>query len=132
LRASGATKKETVMRRVLAVAMILPLLMVITVPPSVSAQTSTGTLRGALVDETGACIPGAAISATHRATAERFETKSGPDGSFALTQLPGGSYSVRVELSGFKPWERKRLTVRAGRTSTVKIKMKVAGMECWG
>jgi TonB-dependent receptor len=45
----------------------------------------------------------------------RKETRvTGPDGSWEVTDVPGGTYSVRIEKSGFKPAQIARFVVQPG------------------
>ena len=57
-------------------------------------------LRGRVSDETGAVIPGAAITATS-ATGKTFSAKSSSDGSYSLTAIPPGTYVVEAKFVGF-------------------------------
>lgn len=59
-------------------------------------------IRGTVVDPSGAVVAGAKLTATNMATGLTYTTTSSDDGLFAFLQLPIGDYSVRVEKSGFK------------------------------
>jgi hypothetical protein len=69
---------------------------------SATAQ-GTGTLTGTVVDETGASLPGATVTATDATTATVRSVVSNEAGIFRIAALNSGRYVVRVELSGFKP-----------------------------
>jgi len=56
----------------------------------VSAQQTTGTLIGKIVDEQGAVIPGATVSATNPATGFNRTAVSDSEGIYRLNALPVG------------------------------------------
>src|ERR1700733_13500114 len=66
------------------------------------ADNLYASIRGTVVDPTGAIVPGAKLRATNIATGLTYNTISNQDGLFAFLQLPIGDYSVKVERSGFK------------------------------
>ena len=82
---------------------------------SVSAQITTATVTGAVKDEQGAVIPGAAVAlvsdtrGTHVADAV-----SNANGDFVFPNIPGDTYTVEVTLEGFKKVRRAGLTVSPG------------------
>jgi hypothetical protein len=59
-------------------------------------------IRGTVVDPSGAVVPDAKLRATNIATGLSYSATSSKDGLFAFLQLPIGDYSVKVEKSGFK------------------------------
>ena len=69
---------------------------------SVAAQ-GTGTLTGTVVDDTGAALPGASVTATAATTATVRSVVSNEVGIFHIAALNSGRYVVKVELAGFKP-----------------------------
>jgi hypothetical protein len=69
---------------------------------SASAQ-SAGTLTGTVVDSTGAALPGATVTATDATTATVRPVVSNEAGLFRIPALNSGRYTVKVELTGFKP-----------------------------
>ncbi|HEY3130426.1 MAG TPA: carboxypeptidase regulatory-like domain-containing protein [Acidobacteriota bacterium] len=67
----------------------------------VFAQTSAS-LSGRVQDQQGAAIPGASVKAIDTRTNQEFDTISGDDGTFFFPTLQPGTYTVTVELTGFK------------------------------
>src|SRR5712692_7632101 len=66
-----------------------------------SRHSETGTIRGTVLDPQGAVIAGAEVRATNNRTGEPFLTKSNDEGSFSLTGLPFGDYSLLISTPGF-------------------------------
>ena len=75
--------------------------MVIWTPPA-HADNLYASIRGTVVDPTGAVVPDAKLTATNLATGLSYSATSSKDGLFAFLQLPIGDYSVKVERAGFK------------------------------
>jgi hypothetical protein len=70
------------------------------------AQMITGEISGTIQDTSGAVIPGATITVTNADTGAVRTTSSMSNGEFVLTALRPGTYSVKVEKSGFKTYEK--------------------------
>ena len=78
------------------------------------AQTVTGTITGTVVDSTGATLAGTTVTVTNEATGAERSLVTTANGVFIFTSLPPTTYSVKVELSGFRPLIRTGLTLTAG------------------
>lgn len=85
-------------------------------PLHARAQLTTGTLYGVVQDSSGAILPGVTVTVTHQGTTLTRETVSDARGEFALPALPPGPYTIKIELSGFKTYENRALTLSAGQT----------------
>src|SRR5690349_666609 len=67
------------------------------------AQVSTGEIAGAIADASGAAVPNAKVSATNTDTnAVVRETVTSTDGTYTMTLLPPGAYTVSAEAAGFR------------------------------
>jgi outer membrane receptor protein involved in Fe transport len=109
-----------------AVRFTVAILAVLCFTTLVSAQQTTGTLIGKIVDEQGAVIPGATVSATNPATGFNRTAVSDAEGIYRLNALPVGQYDLAAELSGFAGVERKGVIVTVGQTITIDFALKVA------
>jgi len=76
-----------------------------------AAQQQTGTLTGTVVDDSGGVVPGATAIATETATGVKRTAFANEQGVFRMAALPPGQYSLRVELSGFRPVDMKEITL---------------------
>jgi hypothetical protein len=83
---------------------------------SLEAQVTTATVYGVLRDSSGAVLPGATVTATHRGTNLSRDTITDERGEFALPALPAGRYTLKIELPGFKTYTNQGLDLGAGQT----------------
>ena len=94
-----------------------------------AAQQGTSELRGRVVDDQGAVLPGVAVTVTNQATGMFRETVSGADGSFIASGLVPGTYRAAAELQGFKKFDRQDLRLEVGKTTSIDVTMTVGGLE---
>jgi hypothetical protein len=83
-------------------ALILCAVLLAMVPLWASAQTFRGTILGTVTDQTGAVVPGVKVTVKNVATGLTRNTETTADGSYALPELPIGTYTVTVEKAGFQ------------------------------
>jgi hypothetical protein len=68
-------------------------------------------ISGAILDTTGAVVPGAQVSLTQLDGKTLFTLVSGAGGEFTFSQLPAGSYIVTVYARGFAPYTSAAITL---------------------
>jgi hypothetical protein len=91
-----------------------------------SAEGSAS-VSGVVLDVSGAAVPGAQVSLTHRDGIQVRTLISGGNGEFAFTKLPAGSYLVIVNVKGFAPFTSAEFVVTAQQSYEVpKISLSVA------
>jgi outer membrane receptor protein involved in Fe transport len=93
--------------------------------PALAQQTS-GNITGRVLDDQGAAVPGATVTATSGATGFVRSDVSDAEGVYRLNALPVGTYDIVAELQGFTRVEQKGLVVNVGQTVDVTISLKVA------
>jgi hypothetical protein len=93
-----------------------------------AAQTGLGTVRGTVLDATGAVIPNAKVTLTNTGTGVTQTGESNSAGLYHFGSVPIGPYKLAVESAGFKKWEGT-LKVEAGQTVTVDPAMEVGSLE---
>src|SRR5258706_7644785 len=69
---------------------------------SLSAQTFRGTILGTVTDPSGAVVAGAKVTVKNVGTGLERTTDTSADGSYALPELPIGTYIVTVTQAGFQ------------------------------
>ena len=113
--------------RILRLPAILLALLLWTLP-ALAQSPNTAALVVTVVDQSGAVVPGAAVSAVNRDTGDARQAVSGSDGSATLTALQlTGSYHVSVSKSGFTTEEVSDVALRGGETATVRVKLMASG-----
>jgi hypothetical protein len=70
-------------------------------PAWAQAQATTGQIAGVVVDQTGAAIANATITAENQQTGFKQTTTSKANGEYVLVQLPVGSYKLTAEATNF-------------------------------
>src|SRR5215208_7217135 len=75
------------------------------------AAAQEARLSGAVVDPTGAALVGADITATQTERNLVYQAKTGADGRYLFPRLSIGSYQVKAEAPGFRPFVQSDLTV---------------------
>jgi hypothetical protein len=83
------------------------------------AAQETATLRGVVVDPSGAVVPGAAITLT--AGTRTLHASSGKDGSYAFSSLPPGTYTVSVKVKGFADLTMADVVLAGGAARELKL-----------
>jgi hypothetical protein len=91
------------------------------------AQTA-GRIQGTVTDNTGAPVPGVAVTATSPNLQGVQSTTTDTKGEFRFLSVPPGTYAVKVDLSGFKTVNQTGVVVGLDRTVTLGFKMEVAGV----
>jgi outer membrane receptor for ferrienterochelin and colicin len=93
-----------------------------------SAQTTTGTISGRIVDSQELSVPGVTITVTGPTLQGDQTAISSENGDYILALLPPGTYVVRFELSGFQTLE-KSVSVAATQTVPLNVTIGPAAVE---
>ena len=104
------------------------LLILLACPYQVFGQGFQGTIRGTVLDPSDALIPGATVTSTNVATGESRMTISSDAGTFNFPNLLVSTYTVTVELPGFKKYSRENVQVSANSVSDVLAKLELGGI----
>jgi hypothetical protein len=91
--------------------LLLLLILALIVSPALHAQ-ATGSFSGNVLDKSGSAIPGATVTATSQGTGLARDTKTDNAGHYLIPLLPVGTYTVKVDASGFQSAESKDLRLQ--------------------
>lgn len=89
------------------------------------AQTVTGSIRGTVIDQTGAAVAGADVSATEVSTNVVTKTRSDRSGTYNFQSLPIGSYVVTVSKQGFGSVRNRAFSLEIDQIAKIDVKMSV-------
>lgn len=104
--------RARILRTLAALAVLLPIAAALAPLPA-AAQSGRGTLRGFVVDESGAkVVPGAHVTVTPapanaRLKGRALETTTDATGEYSLAEVPYGRWILRVTAPGFMAYEAK-------------------------
>jgi hypothetical protein len=121
VRYGGVMVRSSWLRIVVFAVVLLVLLL-----PAVHAQVPTSTINGIVTDPKDAVVAGARVVVTETATGVVRETKSNSDGHYVISDLPDGSYDLRIEAPGFAVNEVKGVVTEAGRATTLDARLQIA------
>jgi hypothetical protein len=111
----------------IAFSALLMVMAVLFALPSVSlGQTFRGGITGTVSDQSGAVVPGAEVTAAESATNTTFKALASSAGEYAFSNLSVGDYTVTVSASGFATVKVTRVTVSAGASYILPVKLAVA------
>ena len=113
-------------RRVLATLIAAMLLLPST---RLRGQVTTATLYGVVRDSTSAAVPGALVTVANQGTGLSREIASDASGEFAVTALPSGRYTVKIQLQGFKTYTNDGLDLGAGQIVRQTFTIEVGQLE---
>ena len=124
LDTSTKSVRRTGLRSVLAAGLVVMLAVVFA--PSGHTQ-ALGGMIGSVTDSTGAVIPGANVTATNDATSVVSRAVTSSAGTYAITDLLPGVYTVKVEAPGFRGFVAAGVHVDFGVKATVNASLSAGG-----
>jgi Carboxypeptidase regulatory-like domain len=91
-----------------------------------SAQAQNlGSVHGRVTDASGAAIPGVTVEIVGRATEVTRTMVTDDTGSYVLTALNPGTYTIKITQPGFKSVVRENVQVLVSSSTTVDIRLEV-------
>jgi hypothetical protein len=97
--------------------------------PALSQAVSTVQISGVVLDSSGSVIPEANITATQLETGFARSAFSGPEGNYAIPQLPVGHYQLSVAKSGFKTYVQKGIELQVGDRPLINVTMELGAIQ---
>ncbi len=93
------------------------------------AQTITGTIKGTVLDASGAAVPQVKVTATKSGTNVSTTAVTNDSGIYNLLFLPIGEYTVTFEGNGFKKSKLGPFSIEANQVATVDTKLEVGDVS---
>src|SRR5216684_3041159 len=97
--------------------------------PVLNAQVLYWSVVGTVMDQSGAGVPKAHVTATNRATGVTREADADSDGHYRITDLAPGDYDLKVTASGFKPLTQTNLAVAVNTLTNGDAKLQVGAVS---
>ncbi len=95
----------------------------------VSAQVNTASLTGLVTDSSGAVVPNAAVVVRNRATSTENSTTTDGSGYYNFASLPVGTYTVTVEIQGFKKAVQENAKLEIGQKARLDVGLEVGAVS---
>jgi Carboxypeptidase regulatory-like domain len=89
------------------------------------SQEVTASITGTVTDPSGAAVTGAAVTATSQERGLTYTAVSNDSGLYRIAQLPVGTYSLKVEKSGFALSSYPPFVLTLNQVARVDVAMKV-------
>src|SRR5215212_8524238 len=88
---------------------------------------ATGNIKGTVADPNGGLVAGATIEAVSSQTGEKRTTTTSDSGTYSITNLPVGVYTLTATAAGFGPGTAKDVQVSVSFTTEVSLALPVGG-----
>lgn len=89
------------------------------------SASGSGTIRGSVVDPTGAAVPDATVTIKNPVSGLTQEIKSGSDGNFVVANLPFSHYHLTITAPGFQTTDQDA-DIRSSVPLILKVSMSLA------
>lgn len=93
-----------------------------------SAQVNTASLTGLVTDPTGAIVSNASVTVKNKATTVENNVTTDSSGYYTFGSLPGGAYSLQVELPGFKKAVQENVSLEVGQKARIDLALEVGAV----
>jgi hypothetical protein len=117
LSLSLSSGPQAIVRRSLGIGFAICFL-IASLSTKLPAQALSG-ITGVVTDATGAVVPNARVTVTNTATGVSSHSVTSSSGTYTITDLIPGTYTVQIELEGFQTSVHNGVLVEVGRQSTV-------------
>src|SRR5580658_3148814 len=92
---------------------------------NVAGQQITASIRGTVLDPSGAIVQGATVTAKQTETGLTRVGITDHQGEYVLVELPIGHYQLEIQARGFQKYLQQGISLDVNETATVSIRLKV-------
>lgn len=93
-------------------------------PGSAAAQVTTAGITGRVLDQNGAAVANATVTARHVGTGQTRTAQTDDQGMYTISELQPGSYEITVEAANFSKAVLRAREINVGATQTLNFDMK--------
>ena len=97
--------------------------------PAFGQGAGRASINGTVFDAEKAVLPGATITVTEENTGATRESVTGGDGSFNITTLLPGRYTIKADLPGFQPTTQTGIALGVGQELSVNMTLQLSGVQ---
>src|SRR5260370_16868250 len=97
-------------------ALVLSIVLIAAVAISCFGQRTMATFGGVVEDETHALLPGVQVRLLNEGTSAVLEQLTNERGEFLFDFVPVGTYTLKLEMAGFKNLESRNISLCAAPT----------------
>jgi hypothetical protein len=108
---------------------LAPLVLVAAFSTPAFAQFDSGQISGVIRDAQQGALPGATVTLTNEATSNKRSTVTNSTGFYVFPYVPVGTYSMGVELSGFKKFVKTGVRLSAANQIAVDAQLELGTLE---
>jgi hypothetical protein len=90
--------------------------------------SSTTSLSGTVKDKDGGVIPGATVTITNNATGVTQTLVTNGEGAYASPAMNVGTYTVTIEMSGFRKAEYREVRLLGSQPATINTVLEIGGL----
>jgi len=117
-------------KRAILGSVFLVILLILTMQGTTGlGQGITGSITGTVTDPSGAGVPGATVRVLQVETNSARIVTTSDIGSYTVTQLPPGAYSVKVEKTGFKTFEQQGIILEINQVSQINAQLGIGSQQ---
>ena len=107
----------------------LMLVLALMLPSNLFAQGITGTITGTVTDTSGAAVPGATVTIRNLDTNLVTTTTSSEVGTYTVTHLLPGRYSVKVDKVAYKVFQQDAIVLQMDQVAQVNAPLTVGSQS---
>ena len=103
---------------------IAPILLALAAATPLSGQ-SFGSITGTITDNSGAVVPGVAVTATRTTTGTQTTVTANSSGLYIFPSVPPADYTITAVASGFERYVQSGVILLANQAATVNITLRI-------
>jgi hypothetical protein len=96
--------------------------------PCAALAQQSGSINGAVTDESGGAIPNAQVVLTNASQGTTYNATSNTSGEYTFPALEAGTYNLQVTAPGYKQYEASGIVLRVSRNERVDAKLAVGAV----
>src|ERR1043165_1478260 len=93
-----------------------------------AAAQATGQIFGKVTDSTGGVLPGATVTVSGPTLQAPLVAVTAASGAYSFPSVPIGTFSVTIEMSGFKKFTRNGVIITTGFNAEIPAKLEVGAV----